>query len=258
MTKITAIQTPVTRNALANSKNLTEVIEKEKGTDWLLTPEGALSGYCAPPVINTCNNDNAIWTSQQEGILLNLSQQHDMGLLLGTGWIEGDGVPYNQVRVYKVNYIGAYSKRLLPTTLQGGGEATAYIPGWAPMVFDVDDKHRAGVLICNDVWASPLVSPNGNPYYITEYAKMGVNILFVAVNCNVADNWDELYYTWHENHLRMFAKSFGMKIVISGSSLDMAGKIEVPVQCPNGIIDSNGEWIQKLKDTGSDSCTIEI
>ena len=181
-----------------------------------------------------------------------------MGLLLGTGWIEGDGVPYNQVRVYKTNYIGAYSKRLLPTTLQGGGEATAYIPGWAPMVFDVDDKHRAGVLICNDVWASPLVSPNGNPYYVTEYAKMGVNILFVAVNCNVADNWDELYYTWHENHLRMFAKSFGMKIVISGSSLDMAGKIEVPVQCPNGIIDSNGEWIQKLKDTGSDSCTIEI
>ena len=30
MTKITAIQTPVTRNALANSNNLTQVIEQEK------------------------------------------------------------------------------------------------------------------------------------------------------------------------------------------------------------------------------------
>ena len=71
------------------------------------------------------------------------------------------------------------------------------------------------MLICNDVWASPLVSPNGNPYYIIEYAKMGVNVLFVSVNCNVTDNWDELYYTWHENHLRMFAKSFGNEKLMS-------------------------------------------
>jgi hypothetical protein len=30
------------------------------------------------------------------------------------------------------------------------------------------------------------------------------------------------------------------------------------VQCPSGVIDPNGEWIKKCKDTGMDSVSVEI
>ena len=255
MTQLTATQIPITQDLDTNVETLISLIDNSQG--FVLTGEGSLSGYFAPPVINQCNNFTEL--SSAERYVVGHATTQGVHLLLGTGWMEPDGMPYNQVRIYHNGFQGAYSKRLLTTTLQGGGERNAYIPGFSNSVFPLNDSTLAGVLICNDIWATPSVSPNGNPYYVNEYAQQGVRVLFCSVNCNVGGrvSWDPVIYTWHENHLQMYAKTFGMYIVVSGSSLSMTGEPIEKLQCPLGIIGPDGEWIEKLE-LGQTSCTTKI
>jgi len=243
--KVTATQLPITNDLDQNTTSILELLEGDKG--YMLTGEGSLSGYFAPPVINNCTNTVSLMDSERH--IANEAITKNIKLLLGTGWMEPDGMPYNQVRVYDEGYKGAYCKRLLTTTAQGGGERNAYLPGWAPFVFDMGNNHRGGILICNDIWATPVVSPQGNPYYVNEYARMGVTVLFCSVNCNVSGRveWDPVIYTWHENHLQMYAKTYGMYIVVSGSSLSMNSEPIEKLQCPLGIIGPDGGWLEQLE-----------
>lgn len=253
--KVTATQLPITKKLDANIDTIEQCINDGQG--YILTGEGSLSGYFAPPVINDMHNVNELM--EAERYLVGVATQQSKQLLLGTGWMEPDGMPYNQVRVYDNGYKGAYNKRLLTTTMHGGGERNAYLPGWAPFVFDLPNNHKGGVLICNDIWATPTVSPTGNPYYVNRLSRMGVDVLFCSVNCNVGGRvpWDQTIYTWHENHLQMYARSFNMHIVVSGSSLGMNGEEIEKLQCPLGVLDPNGDWVVKL-DLGQPNATVEI
>ena len=255
MITVTATQLPITDKLDQNIQSIKNVLVQDKG--YLLTGEGSLSGYFAPPVINNC--DNAVDLIEAERHIVGEATIKNIKLLLGTGWMEPDGMPYNQVRLYNNGYKGAYSKRLLTTTPNGGGERNAYLPGWAPFVFDMEQGYKGGILICNDIWATPSVSPTGNPYYVNEYARLGVNVLFCSVNCNVGGrvNWDPTIYTWHENHLQMYAKTFNMYIVISGSSLSMSGEPIEKLQCPLGIIGPDGNWIEQLE-LGTCSTSVQL
>ena len=49
--KLTAFQQPVFREPLENLECTLDMIEANKDTDWILTPECAVSGYCQPPVL---------------------------------------------------------------------------------------------------------------------------------------------------------------------------------------------------------------
>jgi len=261
--KITATQIPVHRSAVTNEKTILDVMENHKDSDWILTPECALSGYVRPPIFNQIQDMN---TEQVIRSLRNIERrQHELGvgLLLGTGWVEGDGMPYNQVRVYdKIGYRGAYNKRLLTTTIKGGGEANAYQRGWEEFYFTLDDNKmkKASILICNDVWATPFVSPTGNPYYVWNIAKSQASVLFVSINSNLdeQDGWDPIVYAWHENHLQMFAKSFGLYIVASNSSTSMNHRPALKVQAPSGVIGPDGNWIKKCAEAGEDAVTVDI
>lgn len=274
---VTAAQLPVSDYIEKNVKTIKRAIHHAAGHDWLVTPEGMLSGYCQPP--NLMNRPPIKIKELEAGLeeVETFAEKHNTGLLLGTGMIEPDGQPYNQVRCYSRHMggelINTYNKQMLTRSHEGGGETFFYLPGYENRRFYVDADCRVvgASLICNDLWATPRVSPQGNPYHVGELARHGAEIVFVSANCNVK-TFDPLVYEWHDVNLRMQAKEFGVFIVVSNSSIAMGWgphdrynpKTELEdkaidrVQVRSGIISPEGEWIGWCEDSGEDYCTMEL
>ena len=282
--KVTSLQIPVTDDVKANHKTIKRCILSNLESEWILTPECALSGYFMPPTLASKD------LKQEENLRDCLEQLEDFaatqrtGLILGTGWREHDGFPYNQTRIYNNmgDLVGTYQKRLLTRRPGGGGELLHYLQGFEPTLFYADKENRivASSLICNDAWATPMVSPAGNPYFISELAQQhGVKIFFISANCNVPSaDFDQLVYDYHDVMLRTLAKQNQVYIVVSNSSLSMpmqqpvrhepsgalctgprVAPMEVDqVQVKTGIIAPNGEWIAWCDPSGEDSVTLEL
>lgn len=272
---VTALQIPVIDNVNANAKTLKRNILANKTSDWIVTPECSLSGYYQPPVLNDMDAQaQQRYEKKLEEVEGEQQNQH-VGLILGTGHVEGDGMPYNQARVYNRNgdLLSTYSKRLLCRGASGGGETKYYLPGYTPNYFyvDADQTHIGSTLICNDAWATPKVSPGGNPYYGWELARQGVKVIFVLANCNVTE-WDPLVYAYHDTHLRQMARDNNVWVVVSNSSLAMSDSTQLRtgpeqdfkrkaidrVQVSSGIIAPNGDWAAWCDDTGEDSVTLTL
>lgn len=272
--KVTALQIPVTDNVKSNFKTIKRNILSHIGSDWIVTPECALSGYFAPPTLHKSDADTEETLSDCLQQLEDFQAEQRTGLVLGTGWRESDGYPYNQTRMYnnQGNLVGTYKKRLLTRGPEGGGEMYHYLPGFQPSLFyaDISNEVIATSLICNDVWASPVVSPQGNPYFVNQLAGQGAQIVFVSANCNVPNPYfDPLVYAYHEVVLRTLAKQNKVYMVISNSSLTMpqyigsTGQHVEPqpvskVQLRSGIISPEGEWMAWCDDEGEDSVTLEL
>lgn len=257
--KITVSQQPVFSNHIENYECTLDVLEANKDTDWLLTPECAVSGYCMPPTLNNCWD---IRTKHVEDMILKIKErakEYDVNLALGSGIKDNDGQPYNAMMIYsKGNLVSMYKKRILTRGWEGGGEHHHYLAGHVPNYFHLDDDKTilASSLICNDFWCMPRVAPGGNPYYQVDLAKNNVDVLFVSSNCNGEE--DALAKTWNENHLQVFAREFGMYVVHAGSATTVSHKETDFLQCSSGVIGPDGEWIVKCKDTGMDSVTADI
>jgi predicted amidohydrolase len=274
---ITTLQIPVSDYVERNVKTLKRNILAHKLSDWIVTPECALSGYCQPPALHNMDKtaEGKLFKALEK---VNGEQEHNRtGLILGTGWVESNGLPYNQARVYHRDghLISTYNKRLLcrgrgPV---GGGETNHYLPGYEPNFFYVDpDQTVIGTtLICNDAWASPGVTPDGNPFFGWDLARQGVKIVFVLANCNVKD-WDPVVYAYHESSLRLMARDNNVWVVVANSSIAMGWgphdrydpdteleqKSVERVQVSSGIIDPQGNWAAWCDDTGEDYVTLTI
>lgn len=271
---VTATQIPVSDYIEKNVQTLTKVIQDNKESDWILTPEASLSGYCQPPNLQSKSKEQIEKLHSALKEIETVQRSSEVGLLLGTGMIEQDGMPRNQQRVYNKygDIISVYNKRLLTRT-SDGGETHVYLPGYTPSIFPLDENGRVlgASLICNDAWATPRVSPEGNPYLINECARLGAEIVFVSAMCNVMD-FDQTQWEWHDINLRMLAKDNDIFIVVSNSNLAMGwgpndvydsstefeSKAVDRVQVNSGIIAPTGEWIAKCKDYGEDSVTMEL
>lgn len=272
---VTALQTPVSDYINTNFKTLKRNILSHKQSDWIVTPECALSGYCQPPVLEKMDQKaEELYFKRLEEIEAFACEQQT-GLILGTGHVELDGMPYNQARVYNRHgdLISTYNKQLLCRGPAGGGETRYYLPGYEPNYFyvDADQRHLGSTLICNDAWGTPRVTWGGNPQLGWKLGRMGVKIVFVLVNCNV-HTWDPIVYSYHESVLRQMARDNNMWVVVSNSSLAMGmgpqdvypqdRELEIKaidrVQCTSGIIAPTGDWAAWCDDSGEDSVTLEI
>jgi len=256
---VSTSQQPVTKLVNENKECILDVLEKTKDSDWVLTPEGSLSGYRENQTHTHNNPDYAPALKEVENYLI----KNQRNMLLGTGHVESDGLPWNQIRVYnKGQFGGAYAKRLPCMNMQYyGGELFSYCTGDQPYYYYLDNKRKiiASSLICNDIWAFPKASPMGNPYFYRQFKADHVQVVFCAVNCNNDHGFDQLIYEWHENHLRLFSREFDMYTIVSGATTSMDSKEEVNyTQCPSGIIGPDGEWIEKCKDNGADIATAEL
>jgi len=209
-----------------------------EGADFLVTPEGSLSGY-------TSNFD-------QEQLQKALSEiesatkELNLGLMLGTCFKEtigGTEYCYNQVRVYEPGgqFMGAYSKILRCSSLDfpGTGEMLDYVEGelktfdWKGNIF--------GILICNDLWATPGYTTMSNPYLAWKIKQMGAQFIVHCINSGT----NQKYKPFHESSAELWALSLKIPIMEINASCG-----EQPVNARSGFIDAQGERIIIVPDTG--------
>ncbi len=166
----------VTSNIRENKDLIIDGIRKaaEAGASFLVTPEGSLSGYTS--------NFNQDELAVALGEVVTIAEKMKIGLLLGTCYkekVNGTLYCFNQVRVYTPDgkYCGAYSKILRCSNMEmpGTGEMTDYVEGNLK-AFDWNG-FRFGILICNDLWATPGYTTMPNPYLAWKLKQMGAQFI---------------------------------------------------------------------------------
>jgi len=245
---ITGMQMNVTNDIDANLSQIKEGIRKAaaEGADFLVTPEGSLSGY-------TSHFDQkklavALYEVTAEALKLNV------GLMLGTCFkreIKGNEFCYNQVRVYAPDghFIDEYSKILRCSVLDlpGSGEMVDYVEGelktfeWA--------GYRFGILICNDLWATPGYTTMQNPYLVWRLKQMGAQFIVHCINSGTAQK----YRPFHESSAELWALSVRLPILEVN-----AAQGNERINARSGLIEANGERSVTVPDSGAHLFTVKL
>ena len=238
--KIAGYQMIVSDDINSNKQNILAGMHNAliEGADFLVTPEGSLSGY-------TSNFDQA---QLQDALseLESAAKALKIGLMLGTCFKEAVGGTeycYNQVRVYSPDgqFMGAYSKILRCSSLDfpGTGEMLDYVEGelrtfdWKGNIF--------GILICNDLWATPGYTTIPNPYLAWKLKQMGAQFIVHCINSGT----NQKYRSFHESSAELWALSLKIPILEINASCG-----EQPVNARSGFIDAKGDRIIKVPETG--------
>ena len=206
--------------------------------DFLVTPEGSLSGYTDQ------FNQGEVQTALDE--ILSIAKKLKVGLFLGTCYQEQENSQtycYNQVRVYDQQgmLMGVYSKilRCSPLDKPGTGEMAAYVEGHLQL-FEWKGI-KIGTLICNDLWASPGYTTIPNPYLAWKLRQMGAQMIVHCIN----SGYDQRYRKFHESSAELWALSLHIPILevnaAQGANVINAG---------SGLIDGQGNRKNPVPDSG--------
>ena len=230
---VAGAQIPVTTNIQRNAEAIVRGIEfaADRKADILITPEGSLSGYT--PEFDRPQVEDAL----QEVTVR--AKEANLGLALGTCYVEVDGRCYNQLRFYGKGggYLGFHSKILLCGDHQNPpqGEITHYAT--TPLrTFDVAGV-TVGGLICNDMWGNPMCTPMPDPHLSQQLARMGVRVIFHAFNGGRGtSDYRDMVNPLHESNLRLRARAGSVWIV----TVDNCHPLGTPGSAPSGVIDPTG------------------
>jgi predicted amidohydrolase len=245
---ISGLQMNVSDNINANMKLIEEGITKAagEGAEFLVTPEGSLSGY-------TSNFDQKKLADALEQVKAKASQMK-VGLMLGTCYkeqVKGREFCYNQVRVYSPvgDYLGAYSKILRCSNLDlpGSGEMVDYVEG--DLRTFVWKGSRFGILICNDLWATPGYTTMPNPYLAWRLKQLGAQFIIHCINSGSAQR----YRPFHESSAELWALSVKLPI-LEVNAVEQDAK----VNAQSGLIDATGERSLRVPDSGVQFFTVRI
>jgi predicted amidohydrolase len=245
---ISGLQMNVTSDIKSNLKQIDEGIRKaaDTGSDFLVTPEGSLSGY-------TSNFDQKELSDALESVTKEAARLK-VGLMLGTCYkelVNGKEFCYNQVRVYAPDgqYLGEYSKILRCSILDmpGTGEMVDYVEGelrtfkW--------NEYTFGILICNDLWATPGYTTMPNPYLVWKLKQMGAQFIVHCINSGTAQK----YRPFHESSAELWALSVKLPIL----EVNAAQGNEI-INAQSGLIDATGERSLRVPDSGVQFFTVKI
>jgi predicted amidohydrolase len=239
----------VTNNVAKNEKRIVRAIERaaEEGSQLLMTPEGALSGYYAA-------FDREEVASAEDRVAAH-ARDAGIGLLLGTCYKKAEKTGehcYNQVRVYTPSgdYAGCYSKilRCSPLSHPGTGEMTDYVEGTLRIF--VWEGVRFGVLICNDLWATPGYTVMPNPYLPWKLWQMGAQVIFHAVN----SGHHQRNRGFHESSVKLWAHALQIPI-LEVNALSTLGE---PINARSGLVSPDGNYSPPVPDVGEQFFTCEI
>lgn len=241
--RVAGVKMVVSRDIRRNRLAIQEAIDfaQSEQADILLTPEGSLSGYTA--------DFDPILVEEALTQVLEYARAADMGLALGTCFLETDGKRYNQIRFYdrEGRLLGFHSKILRCGDHRDpeAGEINQY--STTPLrTFQFDDV-TVGGLICNDLWANPGCTTLPDTHLTQRLSEMGAQIIFHAVNGGRdATKWSEVNWKFHDSNLRMRAKSARLFIV----SADSAHPVKLRSSAPSGVIDPTGQWVCETEDKG--------
>jgi predicted amidohydrolase len=241
----------VAQNEAAIHAGITDAAAKK--ADFLLTPEVALTGFGSE-----FDRETVVAAAAR---LAEHAKKLRVGLLLGTGYKELEDsarawMPrktaqreeycYNMVRVYAPDgeSLGSYAKILLSSSLRHPGtvEMKDYIGGTL-RTFEWKGL-RFGVLICNDLWATPGSTSLPNPYLPAQLKQMGAELIFHAVN----SGHEPIYRPFHETSQALWARALHVPIVKANA----VKSHETPTNCRSGVIDPTGEPVHLAPESGED------
>lgn len=245
---LTGLQMNVSNDIKINQEQIIAGIRKavQEGASFMVTPEGSLSGY-------TSNfNQNELKTALEE--IKAFAVKMKIGLMLGTCYKElknGKEFCYNQVRVYtpEGHFLGAYSKilRCSNIDLPGSGEMVDYVEG--ELKTFVWNGLRFGILICNDLWATPGYTTMPNPYLPLKLKQMGAQFIIHCINSGTAQK----YRPFHESSAELWALSTRIPILEVNAAQDKG-----IINAQSGLIDANGERSLRVPDSGVQFFTVKI
>jgi predicted amidohydrolase len=230
----------VTHDIKNNKEQIIEGIRKaaQEGASFLVTPEGSLSGYTS----NFNQGELTIALNEIEA----LAGKMKVGLMLGTCYkelIKGKEFCFDQVRVYtpEGHFMGAYSKilRCSNIVLPGSGEMVEYVEG-VLRTFDWNGL-RFGILICNDLWATPGYTTMPNPYLPWKLKQMGAQFIVHCINSGTVQK----YRPFHESSAELWALSTQIPIL----EVNAAQEKEI-INAQSGLIDANGERSLRVPNSG--------
>lgn len=249
-------QIPCTPHLEKNINHIKNAINwaRDNSVDYLLTPEGSLSGYFQGFDIAFDRSISDLWNAADN--ISKYAAEHNVGLCLGTMWGEPDETFSEGYR--KENQIRFYSKSGI---FLGKVNKTYTIPGYDQTVpsenIDIIDLHHngnfftAGGLLCNDFWGGPLSSKVSLPMYVAE--KLNPNIIFHATNALRGEMpvYEEITDEWHNANLRMVSYSIDVPIITVDNSIKMNGTdYNGKTSSQSGIL-LNGEWKVKAPRSGT-------
>jgi predicted amidohydrolase len=98
-----------------------------------------------------------------------------------------------------------------------------------------------GILICNDLWATPGYTTMPNPYLVWKLKQMGAQFIVHCINSGT----NQKYRSFHESSAELWALALKIPIIEVNASGD-----EQPINARSGFIDAKGERIVKVQETG--------
>lgn len=242
--RVAGYQMAVGRDVEQNTQKITTAIDwaADHEAEILLTPEGSLSGYT--------HEFDAGAVEKALDVVTKHAREQNVGLALGTCYVEQDGKCYNQLRFYKPDgeYLGFHSKILCCGSVDG--RSVREIDYYATTdlgVFRWREGMVLGGLICNDMWADPECTPMPDPHLSQQLSTKGANMILHAVNGGRDEsNWSRNVWNYHESNLRMRARAGGVWIVTA----DSATPEHIPCSSPSGVIDWRGEFVCQTEPKG--------
>jgi predicted amidohydrolase len=245
---LSGLQMNVTNNVSENKEQIMAGIKRAsiEGSSFLVTPEGSLSGY-----MNSFDQKEVTSALKE---IVTAAKQYKIGLLLGTCYkelIDGKEVCYNEVRVYTPDgsFLGEYSKILCCSNMDkpGTGEMAQYAEGKLK-TFDWNGL-RFGILICNDLWATPGYTTTPNPYLVWKLKQMGAQFIVHCINSGTVQK----YRPFHESSAELWAQSMSLPIFEVNAA---QGNDKINAQ--SGLIDYDGSRILRVPDSGVQFFTSRI
>jgi len=246
--KLAGLQMNVTSDIKSNREQILNGIRQASaaGVNFLVTPEGSLSGYTSE--FNQAEVQSALEIIKTEAAKMKV------GLMLGTCFkesIRDQEFCYNQVQVYtpEGGFLGAYSKILRCSSfeLPGSGEMKEYIEGNL-RTFDWNGM-RFGILICNDLWATPGYTTISNPYLPWKLKQSGAQFIVHCINSGTAQK----YRPFHESSAELWALSLSIPILEVN-----AAQGKETINARSGLIDKNGERSVRVPDAGPQFFSVKI
>lgn len=242
-------QLPCTDNVDVNIISIKKAIDwaVENQVDYLLTPEGSLSGY-----------HKDFDTPELVQGLAEIEQYaaNKVALCLGTMWIEKEGefdVRRNQVRLYhKDGTFNTAIDKTIVTPHDGDlgiiASQNVYAAALSDFVNADSEPLVAGVFICNDFYG------RDNYPNLTRMAyQNGAHIFLHATNADrgVGRLYDKIMDDWHTAHLQMTSYLSGLPVVTVDNCCGMAGgEWDGPTSSQSGIL-IGGEWVVKAPRYGT-------
>lgn len=262
--RIAGAQIPVTRDVVANTQTIKESLDwaSENNCDWLLTPEGSLSGYYPQAVMGREAN---------EKIMLALSEIEEyakklkIGLCLGTLFHDMEEIGYvkrNQIRFYdkEGTFLGSTNKTYLIKGWDGNFLAHNLKKDGIKVINLETEKEQLNAvgLICNDLWGSIWESEVSLPWAAYGTYNLGresetsetINLFIHSTNGGRGNKDDGLYNDWHDAHLRMMSFITKIPIItVDNCNLMTGEETDCPTSSESGVI-INSKWHTKVPRVG--------